>query len=129
MIVIDASAAVDWVLQTTAGQRIDRRIFSRNESLHAPHLIDVEVTHVVRRLLRERKISDRRADEAIQDFLDARILRYPHSIFVPWMWRHRSNFSAYDGAYVALTDNLSATLLTRDKRLASAASFVRVEVF
>jgi hypothetical protein len=44
MIVLDASAAVDWLLQTPAGQRIEKRIYSRNETLHAPHLLDLEVT-------------------------------------------------------------------------------------
>ena len=46
MIVLDASAAVDWLLQTPAGQRIENRIYSRNETLHAPHLLDLEVTQV-----------------------------------------------------------------------------------
>ena len=43
MIVLDASAAIDWLLQTAAGQRIERRIYAHNESLHAPHLLDLEV--------------------------------------------------------------------------------------
>jgi predicted nucleic acid-binding protein len=50
MIVLDASAAVDWLLQTSAGQRIEKRIYSRNETLHAPHLLDLEVTQVLWRL-------------------------------------------------------------------------------
>ena len=39
MIVLDASAAVDWLLQTPAGQSIEKRIYSQNETLHAPHLL------------------------------------------------------------------------------------------
>jgi hypothetical protein len=50
MIVLYASAAVDWLLQTSAGQSIEKRIYSRNETLHAPHLLDLEVTRVLRRL-------------------------------------------------------------------------------
>jgi hypothetical protein len=49
MIVLDASAAVDWLLQTSAGQSIENRIYSRNETLHAPQLLDLEVTQVLRR--------------------------------------------------------------------------------
>lgn len=52
MIVLDASAAVDWLLQTAAGQRIENRIYSRNETLHTPHLLDLEVTQVLCRLAR-----------------------------------------------------------------------------
>jgi hypothetical protein len=50
MIVLDASAAVDWLLQTSAGQSIEKRICTRKEALHAPHLLDLEVTQVLRRL-------------------------------------------------------------------------------
>jgi predicted nucleic acid-binding protein len=67
MIVLDASAAVDWLLQTSAGQRIEKRIYSRNETLHAPHLLDLEVTQVLRRLALQRVVPVRRADEAVRD--------------------------------------------------------------
>jgi predicted nucleic acid-binding protein len=79
VIVLDASAVVDWLLQTAAGQRIERRFFSRSQSLHAPHLLDLEVAQVLRRLVRKGAVSARRADEAVQDLLDLRINRYPHS--------------------------------------------------
>jgi predicted nucleic acid-binding protein len=59
--VLDASAAIDWLIQSPAGQRIEKRIFSRKETLHAPHLLDIEVTQVLRRLAREGTLSDRRA--------------------------------------------------------------------
>ena len=130
MIVLDASAAVEWLLQTPAGREIENRIFSRDESLHAPHLLDIEVAHVLRRLLRENKVSSQRADELIQDLLNLRLTRYPHSILLPRIWELRHNFSAYDAAYVALSEELDATLLTRDARLGSASGHAaRVEVF
>ena len=59
MIVLDASAAVDWLLQTSAGQNIEKRIYSQNESLYAPHLLDLEVTQVLRRLGLQGVISKR----------------------------------------------------------------------
>lgn len=124
MIVLDASAAIDWLLQTAAGQRIETRIYSRGESLHAPHLLDLEVAQVLRRLVREGAVSSRRADQAIQDLLDLRLARYAHFAFLPHVWRLRDNFSAYDAVYVALTEKLGATLITRDARLASASARV-----
>jgi predicted nucleic acid-binding protein len=120
VIVLDASAAIDWLLQTAAGQQIESRIYSRGESLHAPHLLDLEVAQVLRRLVREAAVSVPRADQAIQDLLDLRLTRYPHFVFLPHIWRLRHNLSAYDAAYVALTEKLGATLITRDARLASA---------
>ena len=119
---LDASAAIDWLLQTAAGKQIETRIYSRGESLHAPHLLDLEVAQVLRRLVREGAVSGPRADQAIQDLFDLRVTRYPHFIFLPHIWRIRDNFSAYDAAYVALADKLGATLITRDTRLASAAA-------
>jgi len=130
VIVLDASAAIDWLLQTAAGQKIENRIYSRGESLHAPHLLDLEVAQVLRRLVRETAISAQRADQALHDLLSLRLTRYPHFIFLPEIWRLRNNLSAYDAAYVALADKLSATLITRDARLASAAvRGVNIELF
>jgi predicted nucleic acid-binding protein len=130
VIVLDASAVVNWLLQTAAGQRIERRIYSRNQSLHAPHLLDLEVVQVLRRLVREGAVSARRADEAVQDLLDLRITKYPHSVLLPRIWHLRHNLSAHDAAYVVLAEKLGAVLLTRDKRLSSASGHaVPIEVF
>jgi predicted nucleic acid-binding protein len=130
VIVLDASAAIDWLLQTAVGKEIEKRIYSRSESLHAPHLFDVEVAQVLRRLVREGAVSAPRADQAIEDLFDLRVSRYPHFVFLPRIWQLRGNFSAYDAAYVALAEKLRATLITRDARLASAsARVVGIELF
>jgi len=130
VIVLDASAVIDWLLQTTAGLSIEKRIYAHGESLHSPHLMDVEVAQVLRRLARERVVSSDRAYEAIQDLADMRVTRYPHFVFLPRIWRNRHNLSAYDSAYVVLAEELGATLITRDARLASAAErMAAVEVF
>ncbi|HEY3974465.1 MAG TPA: type II toxin-antitoxin system VapC family toxin [Candidatus Sulfotelmatobacter sp.] len=130
MIVLDASAAVDWLLHTPAGLRIETRIYSQNESLHAPHLIDVEVGQVLRRLAREGTVSTNRAAQAIQDLLDLRLARYPHFVLLPRIWQLRNNFSAYDAAYVALAEELNATLVTRDAGMSSAPGrSVSIELF
>jgi len=130
VIVLDASAAVDWLLQTPAGQSIERRIYSRNETLHAPHLLDLEATQVLRRLALQRVVSAHRVDEAVRDLLDLRATRYPHLVFLPRIWQLRHNFSAYDAAYVVLAEKLGATLVTRDARLASVTGHLAlVELF
>jgi predicted nucleic acid-binding protein len=120
MMVQDASAAVDWLLQTSAGQHIEKRIYSHNETLHAPPLLDLEVTQVLRRLAWQGVISAHRADEAFRDLLDLLITRYPHPLLLR-IWQLRHNFSAYDAAYIGLAEKLGAALVTRDGRLASAS--------
>jgi predicted nucleic acid-binding protein len=130
VIVLDASAAIDWLLQTNAGMQIEKRIFSRRESVHCPHLLDLEVVQVLRRLSREGSISEKRADQALNDLLSLRIARYPHFIFLSQIWQHRNNLSAYDAAYVVLAKRLGAPLVTRDTRLTSAAGHLAtIELF
>jgi predicted nucleic acid-binding protein len=130
LIVLDASAAIDWLLQTAAGQQIEKRIYSRNESLAAPHLLDLEVTQVLRRLVRSAVVSASRAEQAIHDLMDLRIARYPHHLFLQRIWQLRNNLSAYDAMYVGLAESLRATLITRDLRLGSSSGHAAVvEVF
>lgn len=129
MIVLDASAVIDWLLQTPAGQRIEKRIYARNETLHAPHILDLEVTQVLRRLAQQGVLTGRRAGEAVHDLVDLRVTRYPHFVLLPRIWQLRHNFSAYEAAYVVLAEELRAALVTRDGRLASASSHATVELF
>jgi predicted nucleic acid-binding protein len=130
MIVLDASAAVDWLLQTPAGRRIENRIYSQNETLHTPHLLDLEVMQVLRRLAQQGVVPVHRAAEAVRDLLDLRITRYPHLVLLPRIWQLRHNFSAYDAAYIVLAEKLGAALVTRDSRLASASGHAApIELF
>ena len=129
MIVLDASAAFEWLLETPTGARVEARIFSHAESLHAPHLIDIEIAQVLRRYTAARAITALRAREALQDMIDLSLVRYPHDVFLPRVWELRSNLTAYDAAYVALAELLGAPLITCDRKLASASlHHARVEV-
>lgn len=120
MIVLDASAAMEWLLQTSAGVEIARRILSSGESLHAPHLLDVEVAQVFRRAVNMHALSSTRAREALDDLSQLRLRRYPHFPFLLRVWELHANLTAYDAVYVALAETLGATLLTRDRKIASA---------
>lgn len=106
-----------------------RRLLDNGESLHAPHLIDVEVLQVIRRYERNGDIDAERARHALGDHLDLPIERYPHDVLFSRMWELRGSVTAYDAAYVALAEALDATLLTADQKLArSAPRGVRVEI-
>ena len=120
MIVLDASAAIEWLLQSPTGVRIDKRIFSPPQSLHAPHLLDVEVAQVLRRYVRQNTISELRGEEALEDLGDLPLNRYPHDFLLPRVWELRATLTAYDAVYVALAEVLDALLLTCDARIASA---------
>jgi predicted nucleic acid-binding protein len=130
MIVLDTSAAVDWLLRSPAGERIEQRIYAHAETLHTVHLLDLEFVQVLRRLVRQGTIDDRRAQEAIEDLSALRIARYAPVLLLKRIWQLRQNLSAYDAAYVALAEQLGACLITRDHRLAGASGHrAAIEVY
>lgn len=130
MVVIDASAVIELLLGTKTGAAVEARLFSAPEELHAPHLIDVEIAHVVRRWLLRGLIDQTRARAALDGLGELPVIRYGHEILLPRIWQLRNNLSAYDAAYVALAELLDAPLLTCDRRLASASGHkARVEAF
>ena len=130
MIVLDTSAAVDWLLQTPSGLRIEQRIYAHQDTLHSVHLIDVEFVQVLRRLVREGALTPRRAEEAMEDMAALRITRYAPVVLMQRIWQLRQNLTAYDAAYVALAEALQAPLITRDHRIASAPGHsAAIEVF
>jgi predicted nucleic acid-binding protein len=129
VIVLDASAAIEWLLRSPAGVKIDRRIFSSSQSLHAPHLLDIEVAQVLRRYVREKVMDAQRGKQALDDFLDLPLNRYPHDLLIPRIWDLRATLTAYDAAYVALAEALNAPLLTCDAKIASASGHrAKIEV-
>ena len=120
MIVVDASAAIEVLLQTAAASRIEARLFAPGETLHVPHLLDLEVVHVLRRYTASGVIDTRRGLEAIDDLIAWPLTRYPHDLFLTRIWALRHNLTAYDAAYVALAEALEVTLVTCDTRLAAS---------
>ncbi len=91
-----------------------------DETLHVPHLFDVEVLHVLRRYSLSGTLSESRGRLALSRLSSTRLTRYPHASFVRRIWELRHNLTAYDAAYVALAEALDAPLVTMDARLAQA---------
>lgn len=121
MIVVDASAILEILLKTPAAPRIAKRLFAARQTLHAPHLLDLEVAHVLRRHWLAGALDPDRGLEALRNLADFPLTRHPHNLYLPRIWELRQNFTAYDAAYLALAETLRAPFVTLDKALASSA--------
>ena len=119
MIVIDASAVIELLLATEAGAKVGEIVASDEVTLHAPHLVDLEVAQVLRRWTLAGKLALDRASAALQDLADLDLLSYPHDVLLPRIWELRANISAYDASYLALAEVLGADLVTLDRALRS----------
>ncbi|MGH3423921.1 MAG: type II toxin-antitoxin system VapC family toxin, partial [Nocardioidaceae bacterium] len=109
MRIVDAGAVVELLAASLDPARLG------DEELAAPHLIDSEVTHVLRGLVHRGVLTENQGDLALEGFTELTLTRFPADWLRPRMWALRHNLSAYDATYVALTEMTGATaLLTTD---------------
>lgn len=129
MIVPDASVLLELLLRTSIGRDLEARLLAPETTLHAPHLVDLEVAQVARRWTLRGELTAERGRALVDDLGRLPMERYGHRHLLGRVWTLRSNASAYDAAYLALAEALDAPLLTRDGALASVpGSGARVEV-
>jgi predicted nucleic acid-binding protein len=121
VIVIDASALLEILLRTQRADALMARALDASERLHAPQLLDIEVTQVLRRLVQRKELPLVRAEQAFDDLSNLVIERHEHQWLVQRIWQLRDSLTAYDGCYVALAEALGAPLLTCDAKLAGAS--------
>jgi len=113
--VVDAGVVVELVADNLDPDRLG------DDELAAPHLIDSEVTNVLRRLVLRGHLTEAAGRLALDGFSRLALTRFPADWLRPRMWALRHNLSAYDATYVALAEMSGATsLLTTDRRLADA---------
>lgn len=115
MIVADASLVVNGLVT-----RSDARQWLVDHDLYAPHLIDLEVLHALRRSVRLQEISDDDAKVAMLAHRHLGITRYPVYGLTERIWELRDNLTPYDAAYVVVAEALECPLVTADAKLAAA---------
>lgn len=120
MIVLDASAVVELLLNTATGQAVAKRMADPAIGVHVPHLVDVEVVQALRRLASLGELTAVEAQTAIDDLRSLDLQRHAHEPLLGRVWELRQNLSAYDAVYVALAEVLDTTVVTCDGRLARA---------
>ncbi len=120
MLVVDASALVAYLTGGEHAEQVRAHLLQPQEILWAPHLVDAEVGHVLRRETLAGELSVGGARAALEDLADLPLRRASHHALLERAWALRENLSFYDALYVALAERLRATLLTLDGRMAGA---------
>ena len=117
--VIDASTAIDLLLEIEPHAGSIARLIAGAGPLAAPHLLDAEVGQVLRRLVIGRALSAPRARDALDDLAALPIQRFAHGPLLARAFELRQNTTIYDALYLVLAEGLRAPLLTRDRALAA----------
>jgi predicted nucleic acid-binding protein len=128
MPVVDASVVVELLSDGDYAEMVGERFDAEEHTLWAPHLIDAEVGHVLRRCVRLGKLTADAAGRALWEVDDLPVERVEHELLIHVAWGLRDNFSFYDGLYVALALMLDEPLLTLDGRLARSGLDLPIEV-
>jgi predicted nucleic acid-binding protein len=120
VIVLDASAIVELVVEPGAATSAIRSRLRVDPDVHVPHLVDAEVTNALRRKLLAGQLDALRARRAIRRLTAMRLVRWQQTQLLGRALALRDQLTAYDAIYVAMAEVTGATLLTRDARLARA---------
>ena len=119
--VLDASGAIEFLLNTARGRKVGARLSDDTEVVHAPHLIDIEIAHVLRRYVLDGTFDGRHAARTLRHWRQLDVERYPHEPFLDRVWSLRDNVTAHDAVYVALAEALGEPLVTADRKLAGSS--------
>lgn len=128
MPVVDASVLVELLSDGEHANVAKERLDAEEYALWAPHLIDAEVGHALRRGVLLGKFTAEAAGRALWEVDGVPVERVEHELLIHVAWGLRDNFSFYDGLYVALALMLDEPLLTFDARLGRSGFDLPIEV-
>lgn len=115
-VVVDASVMVAALVDSGPDGGWAESVMSA-ETLAAPQSILVEVTSILRRLVRRGEISRIEANGARRDLLRRDIELLPFAPFADRVWELRHNVGSYDAWYVAVAEAFESPLATLDRGL------------
>jgi predicted nucleic acid-binding protein len=93
----------------------------RGRTLHAPHLLDHEISSVALKKLRREERARNAVLTALQAYGRLAIERHPVDVDAVVTVAQRYGLTAYDAAYLVVAEELNAPLGTFDEALADAA--------
>ena len=120
MVVLDASAMVELLIESRFTNRIDSLL--RNREIHVPSHFDAEVLSALGRLHRSGYLSESDASSGVNVLSTAYLERHPLPGLLRGAWARRGHIRLVDALYVQLAEQLDVPLITTDARLASVVS-------
>lgn len=122
MFVVDASVLVSLLAGAEHADwaRAQLAVPSRHRGIWAPHVVDAEVGHSLRRRVAAGQLHAEDARDALGDLVRMPLRRVTHGGLLDGAWTLRENLSFYDALYVSLAERLEMPLLTLDAPLARA---------
>lgn len=126
--VVDASAVIDLLIRSDAGERVRRRLIDEPDAaLFSVAHLDAEVFSGVARLNRAGELTGAEVEELLRRLASLDVRRLPiDGALLGAAWRMRDNIAARDALYVAAARGLACALLTTDDRLARAVPDISV---
>ena len=120
MPVLDASVVVEFLTEGRHFEAASALLRAEARTLKAPHLLDAEVGHALRRVVSRGELRATAGQAALGDLAELPLLRVAHTSLLERAWALRANLTFYDGLYVALAERFDEPLITLDARLAGA---------
>lgn len=120
-IVVDASTVVEYLVDLTLTNHADRVFRWAADGaveLWAPDLVYAECTSAFRKLMHTGAIESDAASRAVGFLVRLPIQTTGTRALLASIWQMQEFLTPYDGAYVALADELDAPFITAERNLA-----------
>lgn len=118
--VVDASVLATFYASDDPRRPETVERLAAGHALFAPAHLDVEVVSALRTMSRRSTALNKAVPDALAHLAGFPIRRMAIAPLLSRMWALRGNITPYDAAYVALAEQLRATLITCDAKLAGA---------
>jgi len=119
--VVDASVLTAFYVADDVRRTIVVARLAAGDALFAPAHLDAEVVSALRGLEKRVPALHTAVPGALRHLAHIPIRRMPLAPLLERMWELHTNVTAYDAAYVALAEQLGASVVTCDGKLATAS--------
>lgn len=119
-LVIDASAMVDYLVDSPLAARVGDRI--RDSEVLVPAHFDAEVLSALGRLQRGGELSEAQVEARVALTAQAPFHRHLLAPLLEGAWARHHNVRLVDALYIELANQLGATIVTTDSGMSTASA-------